>query len=111
MSTRPGIRQGIAIGSRQQQRLRLTPQVRQTIAMLSLPLTELRLRVEQELRENPALEEIPAGEEAEEEAVASDQENEEALEFEEETERNHVEELEPGSYFEEARDALGSFAS
>ncbi len=105
MSTRPGIRQGIALGSRQQQRLRLTPQVRQTIEMLSLPLTELRLRVEQELRENPALEEIPVGEEAEEEAVASDQENEE------ETERSSVEELDSESYFEEYRDKSGSFAS
>lgn len=48
---------------RHQQRLTLTPQVRQTIEMLSMPMIELQLRVRQELVANPALEEVLEGDE------------------------------------------------
>ncbi len=68
MTRAPGARAEIRVGVRQQQRLTLTPQVRQTIEMLSLPLLELQLRVQEELLQNPALEEIVDGEEEDEEA-------------------------------------------
>lgn len=61
---------------RHQQRLTLTPQVRQTIEMLSMPMVELQQRVRQELVENPALEELD--EVAEEDAVAGDEADPEA---------------------------------
>lgn len=54
---------------RHQQRLTLTPQVRQTIEMLSMPMVELQQRVRQELVENPALEEVDEVAEAEEDSV------------------------------------------
>ncbi len=95
---RVGIRQGLRIGPRQQQRLRLTPQVRQTIEMLSMPLTELRSRVEQELRENPALEEVPAEEDIENEEEPG----------EEEAAPDAVTELDSESWFEEYRDKSGA---
>jgi RNA polymerase sigma-54 factor len=41
---------------RQQQRLKLTPQLFQAIKIMSLPLQELRLKIEEELVSNPALE-------------------------------------------------------
>lgn len=59
----PSQKPRLAAVVRQQQRLTLTPQVRQTIEMLSMPMTELQMRVEQELVENPALEEVLEGEE------------------------------------------------
>ena len=58
VSGRSGPRTELRVGVRQQARLTLTPQVRQTIEMLVLPLTELRVRVQQELLQNPALEEV-----------------------------------------------------
>lgn len=66
VSARSGTRTELRVGARQQQRLTLTPQVRQTIEMLVLPLTELRARVQQELLQNPALEEVTEEEEDEE---------------------------------------------
>ena len=75
---RPGARTELRVGLRHQQRLTLTPQVRQTIEMLVLPLTELRVRVQQELLQNPALEEVGLedeeleAEEAEEDAAPED---------------------------------------
>jgi RNA polymerase sigma-54 factor len=41
---------------RQEQQLRMTPQLYQAIRILSLPLAELRTTIEQELERNPALE-------------------------------------------------------
>jgi RNA polymerase sigma-54 factor len=41
---------------RQEQQLRMTPQLLQAIRILSLPLAELRTTIEQELERNPALE-------------------------------------------------------
>ena len=40
----------------QTQRLRLSPQLYQSIKLMTLPLADLRLRIQQELEENPALE-------------------------------------------------------
>ncbi len=109
MSARPGVRQGLQVGVRQQQRLRLTPQVRQTIEMLSLPLVELRMRVEQELRENPALEELGPGEDANEEPepiAAADEEDEAEAPLE-----DPVTDLDSESWFEEYRDRGGGSGS
>lgn len=57
---------------RHQQRLTLTPQVRQTIEMLSMPMVELQQRVRQELVENPALEEVEETAEGDEESLESE---------------------------------------
>ncbi len=107
MTSRTGVRQGLRIGPRQQQRLRLTPQVRQTIEMLSLPLTELRIRVEQELRENPALEEAPSTEEEEDDAAPEEPDEE----TEGEDPADAVTDLDAESWFEEYRDRSGNSAS
>ena len=69
VSTRSGTRTELRVGVRQQQRLTLTPQVRQTIEMLMLPLTELRVRVQQELLQNPALEEVTEEDEEDAESL------------------------------------------
>ena len=41
---------------RQQQQLRMTPQLYQAIKIMALPLQELRTTIEEELERNPALE-------------------------------------------------------
>ena len=41
---------------RQEQRLRMTPQLYQAIKIMALPLLELRNTIEEELEKNPALE-------------------------------------------------------
>src|SRR5512137_446411 len=41
---------------RQEQQLRMTPQLYQAIRIMALPLAELRTTIEQELERNPALE-------------------------------------------------------
>lgn len=78
----PSQKPRLAAVVRQQQRLTLTPQVRQTIEMLSMPMTELQMRVEQELVENPALEEVLEGEEEadDDDTPAPDAETEAAAE-------------------------------
>jgi len=43
---------------RQEQRLKLTPQLYQAIKIMELPLQDLRLKIQEELDKNPALEEI-----------------------------------------------------
>ncbi len=73
VSTRSGTRTELRVGVRQRQRLTLTPQVRQTIEMLVLPLTELRLRVQQELLQNPALEEVTEEEEEDSESLEAEE--------------------------------------
>lgn len=75
----PSQKPRLAAVVRQQQRLTLTPQVRQTIEMLSMPMTELQMRVEQELVDNPALEELLEGEEdTEDEGLPAEAETESA---------------------------------
>lgn len=49
----------------QSQKLILTPQLRQYLKLLQQPLLELRQAVEQELAENPVLEEVPLSESGE----------------------------------------------
>ena len=54
----------------QSQKLILSPQIRQYLRLLQLPLAQLSVAIEQELAENPALEEVPK-ETAEESPLSS----------------------------------------
>jgi len=51
-----GLRLGFGLQMQQTQRLIMTPELRQAIAVLQLPVTELSSFIEQELLENPCLE-------------------------------------------------------
>ena len=114
VNRRPGPRTELHIGVRPQQRLTLTPQVRQTIEMLSLPLTELRQRVEQELLLNPALEEVSEGEEEdrkEEDALeAGDRDGEDADDAVPESDPDPMTEIEVEDFYAEHRDNTGGLA-
>lgn len=111
VSTKSGTRTELRVGVRQQQRLTLTPQVRQTIEMLVLPLTELRIRVQQELLQNPALEEA-----AEEEEEAPESEEREAGEENETDDTapgddpDPMAEIEAEDFFQENQDNTGGLA-
>ena len=76
-----------SLQARQEMRLKLAPQIIQSIEILQLPLLELRDRIDQELLENPLLEvtasaeEPTEGPEAEgEEQAVQDQEEMEPVE-------------------------------
>jgi len=59
------MRMDASLHLRQEMRMRLAPQIIQSIEILQLPLIELRQRVDQELTENPMLERLESPEEAE----------------------------------------------
>jgi len=54
--------QGLQLSQRLTQSLVLAPQLQQSLALLQAPTLELKALVEQELQQNPVLEEEPAGE-------------------------------------------------
>jgi RNA polymerase sigma-54 factor len=54
--------QGLHLSQRLTQSLVLSPQLQQSLALLQAPMLELKALVEQELQQNPVLEEMPAGE-------------------------------------------------
>ncbi len=112
MSGRSGPRTELRVGVRQQARLTLTPQVRQTIEMLVLPLTELRVRVQQELLQNPALEEVTDEEEDDaetsEEAEAAD--GAETDESSPEDDPDPMTEIEAEDFYRENHDNTGGLA-
>ena len=116
VSTRSGTRTELRVGVRQQQRLTLTPQVRQTIEMLVLPLTELRVRVQQELLQNPALEELTEEEEEEEEdsesieAAPEKSEGSESDDAGSDNEPDSMTEIEPEDFFFENQENTGGLA-
>ena len=113
MSRGTGPRTELRVGVRQQQRLTLTPQVRQTIEMLSLPLTELRLRVQEELLQNPALEEVAEGEEEQEPVDAegaAETEEEDPEEFGAEPDPDPMAEIEAEDFFAENHENTGGLA-
>jgi len=69
----------VSLQARQEMRLKLAPQIIQSIEILQLPLLELRDRIDQELLENPLLEvsapeETPAEEAEGEETEATEEE-------------------------------------
>jgi RNA polymerase sigma-54 factor len=104
-----------ALQARQEMRLKLAPQIIQSIEILQLPLLELRDRIDQELLENPvlevgAIEEGPEGE-GEEAAgeEAEDLEPVEALTEEPETEPEPLEEEDYEAIEEIIRQAEGSY--
>lgn len=53
--------QGLHLSQRLTQSLILAPQLQQSLALLQAPLLELKTLVEQELQQNPVLEEVPPG--------------------------------------------------
>src|SRR5512137_2911969 len=53
---------GLQLSQRLSQSLILAPQLQQSLALLQAPTLELKALVEQELQQNPVLEEAPAGE-------------------------------------------------
>lgn len=110
MKRAPGARAELRVGVRHQQRLTLTPQVRQTIEMLSLPLIELQLRVQEELLQNPALEEIVDGEEEEDEEVLEVGEAEDEGDEPPELERDPMTEIEVEDFFRHNQENTGGLA-
>src|SRR5580692_635230 len=54
--------QGLQLAQRLTQSLVLSPQMQQSLALLQAPTLELKALVEQELQQNPVLEEAPAPE-------------------------------------------------
>ena len=54
--------QGLHLSQRLTQSLVLAPQLQQSLALLQAPTLELKALVEQELQQNPVLEEAPAAE-------------------------------------------------
>ena len=51
--------QGLQLSQRLTQSLVLAPQLQQSLALLQAPTLELKALVEQELQQNPVLEEVP----------------------------------------------------
>jgi RNA polymerase sigma-54 factor len=73
---------------RPEQRMILTPQMQQAIHLLQLPLLELRTIIQQEIVQNPLLEEVPPREEPlPEESAETSPGAQEELEFREEFDR------------------------
>ena len=64
--------QGLHLSQRLTQSLILAPQLQQSLALLQAPLLELKTLVEQELQQNPVLEELPPGEPGPEDREAFD---------------------------------------
>lgn len=108
---RSGARPELRVGVRQQQRLTLTPQVRQTIEMLVLPLTELRVRVQQELLQNPALEEATEEEEPESlEAESDETDEDEEDDPESDRDPDPMTEIEAEDFYVENQENTGGLA-
>lgn len=83
----------------QEQKLRMNPQLYQSIQLMTLPIQELRFRIQEELERNPALEVIEEHTDASIEEI-SDRENNEEYDYFENT-------SDPGytiSYDEESSD-------
>ncbi|HZV33108.1 MAG TPA: RNA polymerase sigma-54 factor, partial [Verrucomicrobiae bacterium] len=69
--------QGLHLSQRMTQSLVLSPQMQQSLALLQAPTLELKALVEQELQQNPVLEEAPTPEveQAEKDSKPDDGEN------------------------------------
>lgn len=79
--------QTLSLSQRQQLQMVLAPQLRQSLEMLQVPLLELRAMVQQEIEQNPTLEERPLeGETVEIEPGNGQTEKKEELDFEKEFE-------------------------
>ncbi len=64
--------QGLHLSQRLTQSLVLAPQLQQSLALLQAPMLELKAMVEQELQQNPILEEVPAAEQDAQEKAERD---------------------------------------
>jgi len=79
--------QTLSLSQRQQLQMVLAPQLRQSLEMLQVPLLELRAMVQQEIEQNPTLEERPLeGETVEIEPGDGQTEKKEEMDFEKEFE-------------------------
>ncbi len=58
----PAMSQGLHLSQRMSLSQVLAPQLQQSLALLQAPTLELKALVEQELQQNPLLEEVPAAE-------------------------------------------------
>ncbi|MFM8359224.1 MAG: RNA polymerase factor sigma-54 [Verrucomicrobiota bacterium] len=70
--------QGLHLSQRMSQQMVLSPQLQQSLAMLQAPVLELKALVEQELQQNPLLEEVPALEATAEERELREEEQQQA---------------------------------
>src|SRR2546427_7916519 len=66
--------QGLQLSQRLTQSLVLAPQLQQSLALLQAPTLELKALVEQELEQNPVLEEVPVEEMEQREKTTSNDE-------------------------------------
>ena len=64
--------QGLHLSQRLTQSLVLAPQLQQSLALLQAPMLELKALVEQELQQNPVLEEVPTAEQDAQEKAERD---------------------------------------
>ena len=80
-----------SLQARQEMRLKLAPQIIQSIEILQLPLLELRERIDQELMENPLLEVAPASTEEDTAQVTGEETVEEPASNAEDREADEVE--------------------
>ena len=79
--------QTLSLSQRQQLQMVLAPQLRQSLEMLQVPLLELRAMVQQEIEQNPTLEERPVeGETVEIEPGTGETEKSEEMDFDKEFE-------------------------
>jgi RNA polymerase sigma-54 factor len=96
--------QGLQLSQRLTQSLVLAPQLQQSLALLQAPTLELKALVEQELQQNPVLEESATEESeiAEKEASDSDKDSEKETESAESAETAESQESESDSDFDSA---------
>ena len=92
------MRLDLTLHMRQEMRLKLAPQIIQSIEILQLPLLELKDRIDQELLENPLLEiatEEETTEEGAEEAPAAEEKTEDLTDVEDPKEEPEGDDTEP----------------
>jgi len=71
--------QGLHLSQRMTQSLVLSPQMQQSLALLQAPTLELKALVEQELQQNPLLEEVPTAEVELNEKIKNDEADDGAI--------------------------------
>ncbi len=55
------VHQSMSLSQSQQLQMVLAPQLRQSLEMLQVPIMELRTMIQQEIEQNPTIEEVPSG--------------------------------------------------
>jgi RNA polymerase sigma-54 factor len=85
----------------QQQKLKMSPQMYQSLQLMALPIQDLRMKIQEELERNPALELINDGTEVSYESLEADRQSEEYDVFENSSDPGYTS---SGSVNEEAAD-------